>query len=129
MPELNERDLHKLFHAAGHSAPRKGLADRIMARVSVTQIEQPTVVESLISVRGWITIVALISALMIVLVFIGWQSTVHKADSSTFVSDLFSDFTLPGGRWPFWMAGLSACLLFLALLDRALEQRRPIARH
>ena len=128
MPELNESDLHKLFHAAGHSAPHANLADRIMARVSVTPMERPTVVEALISVKGWIAAAVLFTFVIFLLAVYGAQGTGAPHPSSTYLSELFNRFALPAGHWPLWMAGVAVCLLSLAILDRSLERRSEALR-
>ncbi len=123
MPELSDKQLRKLFHAAGHSSPGFDLTARILARAAVTPIARRVKEQPLIGRWGWAGIAGLVAALLIVARFAaaGGQAT-EPAVPSGFTAYL-QHLQLPAGQWPLWAIGCSACALLLVLLDRALQRR------
>jgi hypothetical protein len=121
MPELNERDLGRLFKAVGHEAPGNDLSARIMARVAVTTIARPVPVKPLIGPWGWAGIAAFVLAVVLLGLYSGIASGGASVTYPSPVQDLFSGMELPKGDWPLWMIGMSFLALLFLGIDRALD--------
>lgn len=130
MPELNERDLHKLFKAAGHHAPDSDLTARIMARVAVSPIHRPTPAKALIGFRGWMLIAALL-ALPLLAAFLAGPATAAPATGPlASLWEQLSQLQLPAGPWPAWLIGASCVALMLVAMDHYLSRSSaPKAGH
>jgi hypothetical protein len=125
MPDPKD-ELHHLFQAAGHSGPDRDLADRIMARVAVTPILRPTPVKPILGRAAWVALGALAALVMVMAVVIGQG----QESKGLYTTDLFNTLSasLPAtDNWAIWLAGLSASLLVLAAVDRALAGRHRSA--
>lgn len=120
---MNDRDLRKLFQAAGHDQPARDLTDRIMAQVAVTRIAQPTVVKPLISKWGWAGIAAGAALLLLAALLASGPATAEPALPYVgAIADWFSRMRLPAGQWPQWVIGSSLLALFFAVLTRRAER-------
>ena len=121
MPELNERDLSRLFKAVGHEAPSNDLSARVMARVAVTTIARPVTVKPLIGRWGWAGISMVFMAVVLLGLFSGMASGGSDVIHLSPVKDFFSGMGLPKGDWPLWMIGMSFLALLFLGIDRALD--------
>lgn len=120
MPDLSEHDLHKLFHAAGHTAPTHDLSDRIMAQVAVTRILRPTPVQPLIGTRGCLLIAAGLAGV------IGYSltgSSQSAPDWSGWITERLAHIRLPKGEWTMWLAAGAGLALLFTVLDTTLRSR------
>ncbi|MFN6116036.1 MAG: hypothetical protein ACK46G_08305 [Flavobacteriales bacterium] len=125
MPDPKD-ELHHLFQAAGRTGPDRDLTDRIMARVAVTPLLRPTPVKPILGRGAWIGIIIMT---VVVLVW-GLLGSGHAEATDGPVSEALRTIsaTLPAtGNWALWLAGLSASLLVLAAVDRALARRHRSA--
>ncbi|MEO8590925.1 MAG: hypothetical protein ABI432_16225 [Flavobacteriales bacterium] len=132
MPELNEKDLRKLFQTAGHHVPATDLTDRIMARVAATPITRIDLAKPLISKRAWIMVGLGLVALCTVLGLMPETPDQTPGPASTVISaieGLLSGIQMPQGSWPMWTAMAMGSLLFFAWVDSALmrSMRRTAA--
>ena len=120
---MSENDLRKLFQAAGHAGPERDLTDRIMARVAVTRIADPTPVPPLIGKRAWAGIAGV--AFLVVAVAAGLSGAPAASPSLPYaqpISDWLGGLSLPEGQWPQWVVGASVLALFFAALVRRAER-------
>lgn len=122
MPELNERDLHKLFKAAGHHAPDSDLTARIMARVAVTPIHRPTPAKPLIGRRGWTLIVAVLALPLLAAWLAGPSATAPASGPLASLWERLSQLQLPAGQWTSWLIGASCVALLLVAMDHYLSR-------
>jgi hypothetical protein len=120
MPELNERDLGRLFKAVGHEAPGNDLSARIMARVAVTTIARPVSVQPLIGTWGWAVIAVFVLAVVLLGLYSGIASGGANVTYLSPIQDMISGVELPKGDWPLWMIGMSFLALLFLGIDRAL---------
>jgi hypothetical protein len=121
MPELNERDLSRLFKSVGHEAPGNDLSARIMARVAVTTIARPVPVKPLIGPWGWAGIAAFVMGAVLLGLFSGVAGGGSEFTYLSPVLDMISGIELPKGDWPLWMIGISFLALLFLGIDRALD--------
>jgi hypothetical protein len=123
MPEMNDNDFRKLFQTAGRIVPKRDLADRIMARVAVTRVADPTPVPPLISKRGWTGIAGM--ALLVVTIAATISGSPAAAPSLPYadtITNWLSELKLPEGQWSQWVIGASFLALFFAVLMRKAER-------
>ncbi|MBK7944531.1 MAG: hypothetical protein IPJ85_04130 [Flavobacteriales bacterium] len=123
MPEMNDNDLRKLFQAVGHAQPERDLSDRIMARVAVTRIAEPTVVPPLIGKWGWAGIAGAAVFIIAAAFMTSGTSATSTLPYADTIMSWFSQKRLPEGQWPQWVIGSSVLALFFALLMRKVERR------
>ncbi|MBK9176108.1 MAG: hypothetical protein IPM46_07190 [Flavobacteriales bacterium] len=125
MPEMSDNDLRKLFQAAGHGAPSRDLSERIMARVAVTRIAEPTAVQPLISKRGWAGIAGAVLLLSIGLM-LGTSASSVSYQPLPILDEMLvwmKGLQLPAGQWPQWVIGASLLAMLFVVLDRVAERR------
>jgi hypothetical protein len=120
MAELNERDLHKLFQAAGHHAPDSDLAARIMARVAVTPIHRPAPAKPLIGLRGWILIAVVLALPLLAALLAGPSEAAPATGPLASLWEQLSHLQLPAGQWSIWLIGASLVALLLVAMDHYL---------
>jgi hypothetical protein len=119
---MNEPQLRKLFRAAGHDQPARDLTERIMSRVAVTRIAQPTMVRPLISAWGWAGVgVAAMLLLVAALMAGAAPATTPAMPYAAAISERLGAIRLPSGAWPQWLIGSSLLALFFAVLLRKAE--------
>lgn len=123
MPDLSDKQLRNLFHAAGHSAPAADLTARILARTAVTPIARRVKDEPLIGRWGWAGIAGLVVALLIVARLAGGEAQAAAPGAPSGFTAFLQHLQLPAGQWPLWAIGGSACAFLLVMLDRALQRR------
>lgn len=119
---MNDQQLRKLFQAAGHDQPARDLSERILARVAVTRIAQPTAVRPLIGAWGWAGI-GLVAVLLVVAALMagGAPETTPAMPYAAAISERLSAIRLPSGAWSQWLIGSSLLALFFAMLMRRAE--------
>lgn len=123
---MSENDLRKLFQAAGHAGPERDLTDRIMARVAVTRIADPTPVQPLIGKRAWAGIAG--TALLVLAIAAGLSGAPAATPTVPYAQpliDWLGALRLPEGQWPQWVIGASGLALFFAALVRKAERNVP----
>ncbi len=131
MPERNEHDhtpaseqaLRKLFQAAGHHTPGTDITARIMAQVAVTPLLRPVVVKPLIGSRAWAVMAIGMLTLLVLVLTTGQGAPAEAPSALSPYAERFRNLLMPGGTWPVWTIGVSACALLFTLLDRALAKR------
>ena len=126
MPELNENDLQKLFRTAGRQAPVNDQTDRIMARVAVTRIERPLLVQPLISAKGWVAATLGLGAILIVLLLLPGSPIEQAGPISNMVTmlvDGLAHLKVPHGSWPLWLALVAGSMLLFSWIDAAWMRR------
>lgn len=122
MPELNDDDLRKIFRTAGHAAPGSDLSARIMARVAVTPMARPVVVEPLIGRRGWI-VLAIIAVMLLIATFVIPGTSVPTGPSwFTPMDEVHKHIRLPQD-WSLWALLASTTALLFTLVDRSLAHK------
>lgn len=122
---MNDRDLRKLFQAAGHDHPARDLSERILARVAVTRIAQPAAVRPLIGAWGWAGLGAAAALLVAAALMAGGApDTTPAMPYAAAISERLSAIRLPSGAWPQWLIGSSLLALFFAALMRKAEHGR-----
>lgn len=120
---MNENDLRKLFQAAGHAAPGRDLTDRIMARVAVTRIAEPTPVPPLIGKWGWAGIAGLAVFIVVLAAIVPGSSAASSSlPYAEPIANWLAQLKLPEGQWPQWVIGSSFLALFFAALVRKAER-------
>lgn len=123
---MSENDLRKLFQAAGHTGPERDLTDRIIARVAVTRIADPTPVPPLIGKRAWAGIAG--TALLVLAIAAGLSGAPAATPTVPYAQpliDWLGALRLPEGQWPQWVIGASGLALFFAALVRKAERNVP----
>lgn len=123
---MSENDLRKLFQAAGHTGPERDLTDRILARVAVTRIADPTPVQPLIGKRAWAGIAG--TALLVLAIAAGLSGAPAATPTVPYAQpliDWLGALRLPEGQWPQWVIGASGLALFFAALVRKAERNVP----
>jgi len=119
---MNDNDLRKLFQAAGHARPERDLTDRVMARVAVTRIAEPTVVPPLIGKWGWAGIAGGTVLIIAAALTTSGNSATPTLPYADTVISWFSQMRLPEGQWPQWVIGSSVLALFFAVVMRKVER-------
>ena len=126
MPELHERDLSKLFQAAGHHAPERDHTAQIMARVAVTPLHRPAPAKPLIGRTGWVLIAGVLALPFLAGLFAAPAKDTISGPLAP-VWEGLAQLQLPAGPWPAWMIGASVVALLLVGLDSYLS-RRTVAK-
>lgn len=124
MRELDDKDLRKLFHLAGHHAPKEDLAARIMARVSVAPIARPSEPAPLIGRWGWVGMGVTLAVLVVAAILSPNGAGTASVPYLDHILAILSDLRLPQGDWPKWMIGASLVTFVFVALDRLLSGMR-----
>ncbi|MBL7964990.1 MAG: hypothetical protein JNM31_14240 [Flavobacteriales bacterium] len=120
MAEPRDTDLRHLFQQAGYHDPSRDLTSRIMARVAVTPMMQPSVVRPLIGKWGWVAIGTAMAGLLVYALI---SAPAGIDPNGGLVKQLMPTFQLPQGAWPVWLMAASGCLFLLAVVDRKLARK------
>lgn len=123
MPDMNDSEIRKLFLAAGHEQPGRDLTDRILSRVAIARIAEPTVVPPLIGKWGWACISSA-AVLISLATFLssGTSAIIPAQPYLNSVSAWLSQVRLPDGPWPQWVIGGSLLALFFAVLMQRIDR-------
>lgn len=123
MPDLHDSEFRKLFQQAGHAKPERDLTQRIMARVAVSRIAEPTAVPPLIGKKGWIWVA--VAASLVVAAAIMTSATITPASVVPYlgsISAFLSKSNFIEGPLPQWLIGGSLLALFFSLLIQRIER-------